>query len=171
MLLGSLEYKALPHPTGQASPSPTPSVFNVFLPWLCKNPRIYLLFQHLFALRGRPGCEALWGLRKEEAILLDWGVEKTEGPILHFKQKRWRLGPGLPQALSVPLRAPMTLWTLLVLSLGRWHLFWVLKDGLDLHFAGGLHGKDPFSIKSLSPCPPWNFGEVSPLWESGLGRY
>ena len=38
------------------------------LPWLHGNPRIYSLVLYLFALKGRPGCEAPWGLRKEEAI-------------------------------------------------------------------------------------------------------
>lgn len=105
----------------------------------------------VFALKGRQGCQVLWGLRKEEATLLDWGVE--DRGACTWSKKRWCLGPGLPQAPSVSLEASVIPTRspgaepgplLLVLGWGGW---------LVLHFTGDLTGRNLFPYPL--PSPPW----------------
>lgn len=130
----------VPHPTGQGSPQ---SAFIIFLfPWLHRKPRIYLLVLHLFALKGRPGCAAPWGLRKEEAVLLDWGVQKTKGPALHFEPGEVAAGPRSAPGSPAPLGASTSpvgphgaepTMLALVLGGGGWQI---------LHLAGDLPGKN-----------------------------
>lgn len=76
-----------PPSSSSSPPSPPPPAFHrrehgVLFYGCTGTPGFTHWFFICVCFERKAGCEAPWGLRKEEAILLDWGVEKTEGPAL-----------------------------------------------------------------------------------------
>lgn len=118
------------------------SAFNVFFPPVASWEPQDLLVGSLsvFALKGRQGCQVPWGLRKEEAILRDWVMEKPEGPTQQGKAVsgcRSTPAPSAPlEASVIPASSPGAKpgMQLLVQAGG----------GLVLHFTGGLPGRNLF---------------------------
>lgn len=133
-----------PTPLDRGSPQ---SAFNVFFPPMASWEPQDLLVGSLsvFALKGRQGCQVPWGLRKEEAILLDWGVEKPEGPTLRAFESKERPASGCRstpassaplEASAIPASSPGAKTGMqLLVQAGR---------GLVLLFTGALPGRNLF---------------------------
>lgn len=88
-----------PRPPGFGTPhstelGPPQSAFTMFLPPVTSRaPQDLLTGSALCALRGRQGGEFSWGLRKEEAVLLDGSVQMTQGPVPHYGRGEVATGP------------------------------------------------------------------------------